>query len=83
MTNMLQVRAVEKEFRQNQGEEDVKHMKKMLTWSYVLYAIGLATAGFAVLPWNPISALCLSTAICVRWTMIGHHVCHGGYSAQV
>eukprot|EP00960_Hanusia_phi_P049591 759651-Hanusia_phi.AAC.3 len=78
-----QVRAVEKEFRQNQGEEDVKHMKKMLTWSYALYAIGLATAGFAVLPWNPISALCLSTAICVRWTMIGHHVCHGGYSAQV
>jgi len=78
-----EVRAVEKEFRQNQGEEDVKHMKKMLTWSYVLYAIGLATAGFAVLPWNPISALCLSTAICVRWTMIGHHVCHGGYSAQV
>jgi len=44
---------------------------------------GLATAGFATFPFNPISALCLSTAICMRWTMIGHHVCHGGYNAQV
>jgi hypothetical protein len=33
--------------------------------------IGLATAGFATFPFNPISALCLSTAICMRWTMIG------------
>ena len=32
---------------------------------------GLATAGFATFPFNPISALCLSTAICMRWTMIG------------
>lgn len=22
----------------------------------------------------------LSTAICARWTMVGHHVMHGGYS---
>jgi hypothetical protein len=44
---------------------------------------GLATAGFATFPFNPISALCISTAICMRWTMIGHHVCHGGYNAQV
>jgi fatty acid desaturase len=78
-----EVRAVEKKYRQAQGEEDVKHMKKMLNWTYVLYAIGLATAGFATFPFNPISALCLSTAICMRWTMIGHHVCHGGYNAEV
>mmetsp|Transcript_10360 Transcript_10360/g.24355 ORF Transcript_10360/g.24355 Transcript_10360/m.24355 type:complete len:480 (-) Transcript_10360:53-1492(-) len=78
-----EVRAIEKKYRDNQSEEDVKHMKKMLSWSYILYAIGLATAPFAILPWNPISAICISTAICVRWTMIGHHVSHGGYSAQV
>ena len=23
----------------------------------------------------------LSTAICARWTMVGHHVCHGGYNS--
>ena len=45
--------------------------------------LGLLTAGFAQLPWNPISALCLSTAICARWTMVGHHVSHGGYSKEV
>ena len=29
---------------------------------------------------NPIAAFCMSTAICARWTMVGHHVCHGGYN---
>jgi len=23
----------------------------------------------------------MSTAICARWTMVGHHVCHGGYNS--
>lgn len=46
--------------------------------------IGAASsAGFCQLPWNPLSAILISTSICVRWTMIGHHVCHGGYNAQV
>ena len=80
-----EVRAVEKKYRNAQSvEEDVVHMKKMLSWTYVLYAIGLATAGIGMFgAFNPIAALCLSTAICMRWTMIGHHVCHGGYNAQV
>jgi len=82
-----EIRALEKRYRNGQGEEDVKHLNKMLNWTYILYAIGLATAGFSVaaMPFgvNPISAFCLSTAICMRWTMIGHHVCHGGYNAQV
>jgi hypothetical protein len=33
-------RAVERKYRNAQGDEDVKHMKKMLSWTYVLYAIG-------------------------------------------
>jgi len=78
-----EVRAVEKKYRTQQNDDDVNHMKKMLNWTYILYAVGLATAGFATFPFNPISALCLSTAICMRWTMIGHHVGHGGYNAQV
>jgi hypothetical protein len=41
------------------------------------------SAGFCQLPWNPISAILISTSICVRWTMVGHHVSHGGYNAQV
>jgi len=35
-----EVRAVEKRYRNEQSEEDVKHMKKMLNWTYILYAIG-------------------------------------------
>jgi len=78
-----EVREVERKYRQGQGEEDVVHLNKILNISYLLYAVGLLTAGFAALPWNPISAICLSTSICARWTMVGHHVSHGGYNAQV
>ena len=64
-----EIRALEKRYRDGQGEEDVKHLNKMLNWTYILYAIGLATAGFSVaaMPFgvNPISAFCLSTAICM------------------
>jgi len=38
------VRGIEKKYRAMQGADDVKHMKKMLAWSYVLYAVGLATS---------------------------------------
>jgi len=77
------VRQVERKYRGGQGEQDVKHLNKILNFSYFLYAVGLLTAGWAVFPWNPISAICLSTSICARWTMVGHHVSHGGYNAQV
>merc|ERR1719285_90649 len=29
-----------------------------------------------------LSILGLSTWTCTRWTMIGHHICHGGYNRQ-
>jgi len=29
-----------------------------------------------------ISVLGLSTWTCTRWTMVGHHICHGGYNRQ-
>jgi hypothetical protein len=78
-----EVRAVERKYRNDQGEDDIQHLNKILNFSYALYAVGLLTAGFAALPWNPISAVCLSTSICARWTMVGHHVSHGGYSREV
>ena len=37
----FQVRAVEKEFRAAQGEEDVKHMKKLLNVSILMYIVGI------------------------------------------
>lgn len=78
-----EIRAVEKEFKEGQGEADVQHLKKMLNISVVMYLAGLLLAPVCKLPWNPISAFLISTSICVRWTMIAHHCSHGGYNSQV
>ena len=47
----------------------------------VLFATPFLTNAFAAIGGvNPIAAFMMSTAICARWTMVGHHVCHGGYN---
>jgi hypothetical protein len=84
-----EVRAVEKELKADIDQDDVKHLNKILTWANAFYFGGLAilfatpflTNAFnAIGGVNPIAAFCMSTAICARWTMVGHHVCHGGYN---
>jgi len=62
------------------GEKDMNHMLKIRTWANVSYAAGIVLSGIIGLP-NPIAALLVSTGVVARWTMIGHHVCHGGYNA--
>jgi hypothetical protein len=87
-----EMRAIEKEYKAPEHfEADVKHLKKILTWANLSYFGGLvALAGMPMLGlnmpgWlngmNPIAAFLMSTAICARWTMVGHHTCHGGYNA--
>ena len=64
-----------------QGDADVRHLKKMIRWSNACGIVGMATmwmGGWA--RW--ISVLGLSTWTCTRWTMIGHHISHGGYNRQ-
>ena len=85
-----EVRAVEKELKSEIGEGDVDHLNKILTWANAFYYGGLAVlfATPLLLPnmfaaiggVNPVAAFMMSTAICARWTMVGHHVCHGGYN---
>lgn len=60
----------------NQGEADVKHLKKMVMWSNICGLVGFAMMGFGV---NIYSIVGLSTFTFSRWTMIAHHTCHGGY----
>uniref|UniRef100_A0A061QP33 Fatty acid desaturase n=1 Tax=Tetraselmis sp. GSL018 TaxID=582737 RepID=A0A061QP33_9CHLO len=73
-----EIRALEKELRDGQTEkDDVGHLKTIITWSNVSWIVGLALCSF-----TPVSSIFLSTAIFARWTMIGHHVCHGGYNQQ-
>jgi fatty acid desaturase len=65
-----------RELAKNQGPEDMQHLNKMLMWNRCLNIVGLATLGSFP---NPITVTCLSLATFSNWTMIGHHVCHGGY----
>jgi fatty acid desaturase len=53
------------------------HLHRIITITNVLYALGVATMwlpAYTVLPW-----LCISTATFARWSMVAHHVMHGGY----
>jgi len=78
-----EMRALEKELRAEQGPEDVAHLQKILAFSNLFYFSGVALAGVC----NPASgnvaaAFLLSLGIFARWTMVGHHVSHGGYNSQ-
>jgi len=64
-----------------QGAADVAHLKKMIAWSNTCGAIGMATMWMGG-PARWLSILGMSTWTCTRWTMIGHHICHGGYNRQ-
>jgi fatty acid desaturase len=70
------VQALGKQLEDQQGEADVRHLNKMIMWSNMCALVGITTMGFGV---NIISILGLSTWTFTRWTMIAHHVCHGGY----
>ncbi|EOD40666.1 hypothetical protein EMIHUDRAFT_454147 [Emiliania huxleyi CCMP1516] len=62
-----------------QGEADVKHLKRMILWSNLCGAVGVATMWMKP---NFISVMGLSLWTMSRWTMIAHHTCHGGYNKQ-
>ena len=38
-----QVRQVEKDFRAAQGDEDVRHLKKMVNISIIMYIVGIVS----------------------------------------
>jgi len=71
-----EIRALGERLRTGQDVDDKAHFNKLLRCYYILFVCGHAT-----LNWYPnaLTILCLSTASFVRWTLIAHHVCHGGY----
>jgi len=71
-----EIKELGKKLEKDQGPADVAHLNKMIMWSNTFAAIGLTTMGLGV---NPITIVCLSLYTFSRWTMIAHHVCHGGY----
>jgi fatty acid desaturase len=77
-----EVHALGTRLANEQNQDDVKHLKRMIAWSNACGAIGVATMWMS----NPLARLIsivgLSTWTCTRWTMIGHHISHGGYNRQ-
>lgn len=69
---------MERELRARQSEEDVAHLRAIMRTTNALWWLGLGLCPFHAAP----AAVLMSTAIVARWTMVGHHVCHGGYNAQ-
>lgn len=58
------------------GDADVRHLYKIVSWQRACTAAGVLSMGLAP---NPIAIIALSTGCLTRWTIIAHHVCHGGY----
>lgn len=71
-----EVKALKQWLDEQRGPECLKHLKKMERWGRACTALGYATAWMVP---NPVSAVALSLGRTSRWTMIAHHVSHGGY----
>lgn len=72
-------RQVEKELKAQRNEEEVMaHLEKIMWWTTAWWVLGCLMAPFNIV----IGAIGISTSIMARWTMIGHHVMHGGYSEK-
>ena len=72
-------RQVEKELKSERDEAKVMaQLEKIMWWTTAWWVFGVLTAPFNVV----LGAIGVSTSIMARWTMIGHHVMHGGYSEQ-
>ena len=65
-----------KKLEEGQGAADMTHLKKIVMWSDICCAVGLLTMWMTP---NIITVIALSLWTFSRWTMIGHHTCHGGY----
>jgi hypothetical protein len=59
------------------GEENVAHLKKMLTWQNALAFCGIFSMWMTP---NPLTIVALSTWQFSSWLMIAHHTQHGGYN---
>lgn len=69
-----ELRALRVEAEAAFGEDDLRHLKRTISYGRVATAIGLATAWFP----NPLSMAALSLGRSTRWIVM-HHIGHRGY----
>jgi len=67
-----------KKLKKSQGPDDLKHLNKIIMWSRFCSWFGALTCWIMV---NPLSIFLMSVGTMTRWTIIGHHVCHGGFDS--
>jgi len=70
------VRKLGKALHDQQGEADLAHLRKIIRWQRFCVWFGCLTMWYCV---NPISIYLISIGTMARWTIIAHHVCHGGF----
>src|SRR3990167_1408807 len=58
------------------SKKDYHHLKKIIWVNRLLLSIGFGTAW--LIP-NPVSMLAIGIALSGMWTIVAHHVLHGGY----
>jgi len=63
--------------QKNISHNDFQHLKKIIWTNRVFFILGFSTAW--IYP-NPFSMLFIAFGFFGQWTMVGHHVCHGGYN---
>ncbi len=63
-------------FVQPPGPEDLHQLQRMERWTIAATVLGFATAWIAP---NPLSVALISTGAFARWTVLSHHILHGGY----
>lgn len=62
--------------RQQMGEADLHHLRKIERWGRLSSLLGYLTAWMCP---NPVSAWLISQGSMARWAMVTHHVSHRGY----
>lgn len=72
-----EVTALGKKLIREGGDDDVKHLSKLVSWRNAAAAVGVTTMWMAP---NPLTIAALSTWTYASWAMIAHHTCHGGYN---
>ena len=71
------INKIKNEILSIEKKDILNHFNKIKGWSDCFYWIGIITlclSPYTIIPW-----LFLSLGIFSKWTIIGHHICHGGY----
>jgi len=63
--------------RTTSKEESIQHFETIRSWRFLAAIVGIGTMWCTP---NPITIVALSTWTYASWTMVAHHVSHGGYN---